>query len=215
VSSSVDRLQRPTSGRQALPGCSAYGSSALRREVERVRDAVSGVRNEVLFKAAANIGELVAGDEVDEDTAFTELEEAGLEAGLGLAESRSAIRSGFKRGLRNPRSAPEETERTEFLPTADPLPAETLNLLSSARLLPIEWGLAKDLAHLPRDLAQQTVAEAWDFLRAYGIDIPFVVRISNLVRGLALFRYGTALTPERPFLLRRVVSRFILEVEAA
>lgn len=73
---------------------SAYGLAALESEIAGVRGTQS------LFKAACVAGELIAGDELDEDFAFAELLTAWTTSSPGL---RRQIIRGIARGKRRPR----------------------------------------------------------------------------------------------------------------
>ncbi len=73
-----------------------YGRAALRDECERVTTSREGTRNETLFRAAANIGELVAGGEVSEADAWDDLTRAADLTGLDDHEAYLTIRSGLR-----------------------------------------------------------------------------------------------------------------------
>ncbi|MGE0190441.1 MAG: DUF3987 domain-containing protein [Planctomycetota bacterium] len=83
-----------------------YGLAALERERARVVAATEGQRNDTLFRAAANIAELVAGGEVDRDTAHRTFVEAACQVGLGEVEAARTVESALRTGRRSPRTAP-------------------------------------------------------------------------------------------------------------
>lgn len=83
---------------------STYALAALRGEVERVRAAQEGERNDTLNRAAFSLGQLVADGQLDADEVADELTEAAEEAGLMARETRATIRSGLRGGARNPRA---------------------------------------------------------------------------------------------------------------
>lgn len=90
-------------------GTSRYGRAALSSEVAKVEQAPEGFRHMAIFAAACHIGELVAGCEVDQDTAQGFLIDAGrsLTGGrLTDMEVRRQVRQGLERGMRTPRTAP-------------------------------------------------------------------------------------------------------------
>lgn len=86
---------------------SRYGRAALESEIDRLSLTSGGGRHLALFKAAARIGELVSGGELDEAWARSRLELAGDRLKPGHhAEIRRCVRDGLRRGQRQPRSAP-------------------------------------------------------------------------------------------------------------
>ncbi|MCA9316879.1 MAG: DUF3987 domain-containing protein [Planctomycetes bacterium] len=95
-----------------------YGLAALERERARVVASTPGQRNDTLFRAAANIAELVAGGEIDHDTAHRTLLEAACQVGLGEIEARRTIESAFRTGERTPRTAPAPAALTRGAPPA-------------------------------------------------------------------------------------------------
>ncbi|MFH1885422.1 MAG: hypothetical protein ABIM40_01885 [Pseudomonadota bacterium] len=102
--------------RQAAPRknharTSAYGQAALDQELEAVRTAPEGTRNETLNKAAFALGQLIAGGEIDRAEVEAELISAAIEVGLGEDETRKTIRSGMQAGAREPRIAPDPPPR--------------------------------------------------------------------------------------------------------
>ncbi|HEU5332953.1 MAG TPA: bifunctional DNA primase/polymerase [Actinocrinis sp.] len=93
-------------------GAGAYAAAALRNEVERVRTARVGTRNDTLNRAAFALGRLVGAGVLDRDLAVGELSDAGRQAGLPSREVVSTVSSGFGAGLARPR-----------LPSLAPVPA--------------------------------------------------------------------------------------------
>lgn len=176
-----------------------YGLAALDGEIAELRQAVTGERNQRLNRAAYSLGQLVAGDVLDEHTATEELLSAALDIGLHPREARSAIRSGLNAGKRRPR-APEKAH-----PHTRPVEAPRPNFRvrdEMVRLLhdpawPFEWEVAKQLAAIPPALARQDILDNWDYLSAR-VDIPRLVATTNMLRGIATFRYLNARTVETP-----------------
>jgi putative DNA primase/helicase len=84
-----------------------YSQAALRDECEQVRQSEPGTRNDTLNRAAFNIGQLVAGGELDGEAARDALMDAALASGLGASESVATIKSGLAAGGRQPRRTPE------------------------------------------------------------------------------------------------------------
>lgn len=87
-------------------GITEYGMAALLRECGKVAETLEGNRDNQLFASTAALAELVAGGEVEETLAKEKLMEAGLKTGLSAGQIRKTIGSGFKSGMRHPRSAP-------------------------------------------------------------------------------------------------------------
>jgi hypothetical protein len=85
--------------RQPAP---AYVRKALNDEVQRVRTAEPGTRNDTLNKAAYNLGQLV-GAGLDRQVVEAELHAAALLAGLHDVETLKTIRSGLDAGEKQPR----------------------------------------------------------------------------------------------------------------
>lgn len=83
-----------------------YAAKALVEELDRVRRATEGTRNDTLNKAAFALGQLVAGGELDRARIEYDLLDAALACGLGEHEARATIRSGLDDGMKEPRSAP-------------------------------------------------------------------------------------------------------------
>ena len=82
---------------------SYYGRSALLQECDRVRKSVNGHRNCTLFKAAAQIGQLVGAGVIFRDDATEALRHAGLECGLDEKEVATTVHSGLTKGATTPR----------------------------------------------------------------------------------------------------------------
>ena len=80
-----------------------YAAAALIDEARRVAEAPVGQRNNTLYRAARNIGELAATDVVDERDVVDALSQAATSAGLGRPEIARTIRSGLTAGRRRPR----------------------------------------------------------------------------------------------------------------
>lgn len=83
-----------------------YAHAALTREVEAVRSAPEGSRNDQLNKSAYALGQLVGGNALDRTAVEAELLTAAQAAGLDAVEARGTIDSGITAGLAEPRQAP-------------------------------------------------------------------------------------------------------------
>lgn len=88
-----------------------YVAAAVNGEVRKVRDLGEGGRNHGLFCSALALGQLVAGGSLPAADAFAALiDAASVHFGIGTppfteAEATQTIRSGFRRGANNPRTA--------------------------------------------------------------------------------------------------------------
>ncbi len=99
-----------------------YAEAALQAEAEMVRDAPAGERNNALNEAAFSLGTLGGAGLLEEQAAWTALNEAALAAGLSAGEIAATFRSGWQKGLESPRQiawkviADEwpQRDRTEF-----------------------------------------------------------------------------------------------------
>lgn len=87
------------------PGGAGYGEAALRGELERIRLATEGTRNDALNRAAFALGQLVADGKLNERTVRDELVVAGTAAGLTFTESVKTVNSGLRGGAQKPRAA--------------------------------------------------------------------------------------------------------------
>lgn len=82
---------------------SGYAAAALAREVELVRTASEGSRNQRLNRAAYSLGTLVGSGHLDEIEVVRHLEDAAMVAGLDSGEIRPTISSGLRAGKASPR----------------------------------------------------------------------------------------------------------------
>lgn len=89
---------------------SAYGLAVLTGELNQLRLAKAGNRNHSLNRAAFAVGQVVAGGELEEHHARSELLAAALTIGLPEPEARQTLDSGFTAGTREPRSAPHRVQ---------------------------------------------------------------------------------------------------------
>jgi hypothetical protein len=103
-------------------GRPAYGQAILDGELARVRAAVKGERNGTLNVAAVKVARAVAGGHLDENHARSALAAAAHETGLGFAEIRNTIRSGFRYGRQYPRDpGPPNASRDETTGPGEPV----------------------------------------------------------------------------------------------
>ena len=104
-------------------GSTRYGLRGLEIQVAKMRAATVGERNHTIFAAAVELARLVAGEELDRETAWSMIYTEGRSTMAGdfdaartvqeRAETEKAliesIKSGWMNGLRRPRKAPEAT----------------------------------------------------------------------------------------------------------
>lgn len=109
-----DRSAGHRGGGRRSPGCAVrhpdrYVQAAIDGEIDRVVSAAVGGRNHALFLASIALGQLVGADLFSESEALDVLREAArsqAEApgdGYNERQATATIRSGFDRGLREPR----------------------------------------------------------------------------------------------------------------
>lgn len=89
----------------------AYGRSVLESEIEIVRNAREGERNNSLNRAAFALAQLHAGGVVSDVREV--LAQAATDAGLPEVEGRATIESGWKAGLAEPRIPHEDRPSSE------------------------------------------------------------------------------------------------------
>lgn len=99
----------PTPQRPASES-TAYAQAALASEVDRLTAAVEGERNMTLFKAAANLYELVNGGALDKGDVDGALAYAARSVGLDDVEIRQTLRSAEAKTADKARTAPERPE---------------------------------------------------------------------------------------------------------
>lgn len=152
--------------RPANADITAYANAALIRELDRLRATGEGSRNDQLNKAAFNLGQLVAGGELEAHDVADLLAEAARDIGLNPSEIMGTLRSGMNAGAKHPRVAPppKEPEVTEVveLPKVDDF-----------------WEARMVLQHI-RDFAYARMCSPWAvlgvcLLRALAIIPPHVV----------------------------------------
>ena len=108
-------------------GSSAYGRTAVDAELERVSAAPTGTRNNSLNEAALKLGSLCAGGEISD--VRDDLVLAAMYAGLPEGEARKTVESGWRAGMKTPRTAP--TPGGKPVPKKAP-PAPVIDLASAA-----------------------------------------------------------------------------------
>lgn len=89
---------------------SPYAQAALDREVDILRQAKQGERNNQLNRSAFALGQLVASGELDRTSVEESLRNAALATGLPEDEVARTLRSGLEKGLQEPRALPRATD---------------------------------------------------------------------------------------------------------
>lgn len=114
----------------------AYGQAALQQEIQVMRYAPEGGRNDQLNKSAFALAQLSAGGEVDGPEAKALLHEAALESGLHASEIEVTLASGWESGTEQPRSATRKTSASASIPRI--IRADELDAMQFA---PLRWAI--------------------------------------------------------------------------
>lgn len=99
---------------EATGAARRYAEAAVRAEAEKMRDAAEGSRNDTLNECSFALGTLGGAGLLSEDAAWAALREAAMAAGLTEGEVRGTFLSGWKAGLKNPRSVQWQSMGTEW-----------------------------------------------------------------------------------------------------
>lgn len=95
------------------PRVLAWAREGFEREIEAMRNAPEGNRNNQLNESAFSIGQLIAGGFVDAGVAENALLQAAIDNGYAEEDpsgARKTIRSGLEGGKRSPRAIPEHIQ---------------------------------------------------------------------------------------------------------
>lgn len=155
-------------------GSTRYGLRAAEGECDRLSSLASGTRNQELFKAACNLGELVAGGELTEADAYDHLIRGSTANGYisddGRTSADKSIRSGFRKGAQSPRRASQEFEWRKYEPfLPDPEIPEDDESEDSEEIrigLPPEFWQARPVLTYIRDKAWSRIQSAEGLLGA-------------------------------------------------
>ncbi|MGH3487878.1 MAG: bifunctional DNA primase/polymerase, partial [Actinopolymorphaceae bacterium] len=82
-----------------------YVAAAIRGELSRVLTAPPRTRNISLFKAASQLGQLVATGDLDQAVAHAALVTVGQAVGQSATEANKTVASGLRNGATKPREA--------------------------------------------------------------------------------------------------------------
>ena len=114
------KVATPSPGTTTTSGCTPYGRSATEAEIETVRTASVGTRNTTLNTASLKLGSLHAGGEIEDRR--DDLVVAAMYAGLPECEARATVESGWRAGLKKPRTAPPRYEKPQKPQRPQPQP---------------------------------------------------------------------------------------------
>lgn len=125
----------------------AYARAALKGEIEAVRTAPEGTRNDTLNKAALALGGLVGGGSLVRSDVEAALRDVALAVGLDAREIEATLRSGLEAGIAKPRRGalhrPTVTSRAAVKgkPNTDENDDETpvLRRASDVKRRPLLW----------------------------------------------------------------------------
>lgn len=112
-------------------GGNAWADTALRNEIAALLAAPEGKRNETLNKAAFNLGQIVAGGSLSEQTVTERLSAAALGIGLEPVETAASIKSGLQAGFKTPRQPKAATSDGTPRPNAKTAPDLSQDALAS------------------------------------------------------------------------------------
>lgn len=182
----LERLREPTVRQRPLAsvpsargdvagaGWTPYGLHALEQELAELRQTGEGGRNHALNRSAFNLGQLVAGGELDEGLVAHRLAEAAAAIGLGAGETQATIRSGLTKGSGEPRTAPPRERpapngkrHLSVVGAEGPggtalVPKVVKNEEEPPNFEPSEWGNAQRLVHRHgRDIHYVPAWGAW------------------------------------------------------
>jgi putative DNA primase/helicase len=99
---------------EATGAARRYAEAAVKAEAEKMRNAPEGSRNDTLNECAFALGTLGGAGLLSEDAAWAALREAATAAGLTEGETRGTFLSGWKAGLKDPRSVQWQSMGTEW-----------------------------------------------------------------------------------------------------
>ena len=139
-----------------LPGTQSpvtpRAKAALSSEIKFVTHAPPGTRNDSLNRAAFNLSQLVASEEIEEKDVRDALMDAAHGVGLSPGEALATIDSGFRAGLERPR---EKTDLKKTTPLFEGLPSE--------------WKAAEIWASIARDKIKYIIEEKKFYVYDSGI----------------------------------------------
>ena len=108
-------------------------------------------------------------------------------------------------------ATPERPYVRPVRPSPTPVPRSVGKVLFEAARFPESWEVCQTLAKLEPEVMKQDVLGSWDYL-SDRYDIPAVLDLARIIRGVALFRYGTAKGCEDPKHVARCVDRLVEEL---
>lgn len=109
-----------------------YAKAALEGELDALRAATDGNRNETLNKAAFSLGQFVGAGLLDRSDVEVALQSAAEAIGLPQREAAATIRSGLDSGVQHPRQVCTRQNVETVLERAGPAPGQVTILIDTA-----------------------------------------------------------------------------------
>ena len=126
-----------------------YVTAALKAELERVKTAPEGMRNDTLNRATFAIARYIESGRLDYEEVANAFVDAAMESGLSSAEARSTVAGALRAGMENPKNIPERhaevtaeknsTESTQLVETPWWRQGVTLAELQQVEFPPLQW----------------------------------------------------------------------------
>ncbi len=109
-----------------------YGLAAKQKELDILRQAPEGARNDTLNRAAFNLAQIYPTGDLAKDQTMQELHKTAMEIGLGFDEAVMTIESGTKSGMQHPR----KNSSTPAPPIEDEV---DMVCIKDVEMQPINW----------------------------------------------------------------------------
>jgi hypothetical protein len=210
----------------------AWALAALDAEIEKVRSAGEGQRNDTLNAAAFALGQIIGGGALNRTAVEGDLLAAAIACGLEDEESRKTITSGLSSGLKEPRRAEDGDGSTAKmravtgdlgrvfvvnpLPPAEPVPLmrqeEPSGEFPIEALGPLRAAAqaAQDISQAPMALAAQSALAVASLAAQALADVE---TLSGQSTPLSLFCLSIAKSGERKSSVDRLLMAPVREVE--
>lgn len=130
------RLENEAQSAASMLTTTAYGQSALDKELTILRNAQEGNRNDQLNRSAYVLSQLAAGGQIDTEKVKRALRHAALSIGLEADEIERTLESGWRTGFLAPRSPKQVTGAAS--PHANIFSARALSQMAFA---PLRWAI--------------------------------------------------------------------------
>ena len=127
-----------------------YVTAALNAELERVKTAPEGMRNDTLNRATFAIARYIDSGRLDYENVADAFIDAAMESGLSAVEARSTVAGALRAGMQNPKNVPERQAEATSEKNATTEPAQlvetpwwrqgvTLKDLQQVEFPPLQW----------------------------------------------------------------------------